>query len=355
MATHFFVDLNIAYPLIQAPMAGAQDERLAIAVTQAGGLGSLPAAMLTPEQLVEQLQRFKNSDAAYANADSLPINVNFFAHRATEADAGQTQNWIELLTPYYQAFGIHPQDIPSGASRAPFNAAMAEVVEQFKPQVVSFHFGLPEPDLLQRVKATGARIVSSATTVQEAVWLESHGADAVVAQGLEAGRHRGHFLSDDLSEQMGIFALLPQLVAAVRIPVIAAGGIATVDDIRAAMRLGAAGVQLGTVYLLCDEANTTPLHRAALQSEAAQHTALTNVFSGRPARGIVNRVMRELGAMRNDAPSFPHASTWITPLRTAAEKQGLTDFTPLWAGQNTQGCQSIGAFELTEQLMHAFN
>ena len=355
MKTTFFADLNITYPLIQAPMAGVQDERLAIAVTQAGGMGSLPAAMLTPEQLVEQLQRFKNSDAVYANADSLPINVNFFAHRATEADAGQTQSWIKLLTPYYQAFGIRPQDIPSGASRAPFSAAMAEVVEQFKPQVVSFHFGLPEPDLLQRVKATGARIVSSATTVQEAVWLESHGADAVIAQGLEAGGHRGHFLSDDLSEQMGIFALLLQILAAVRIPVIAAGGIATVDDIRAAMDLGAAGVQLGTVYLLCDEANTTPLHRAALQSEAAQHTALTNVFSGRPARGIVNRVMRELGAMRNDAPSFPHASTWITPLRTAAEKQGLTDFTPLWAGQNTQGCQSIGAFELTQQLMHAFN
>ena len=356
MNTHFFADLNITYPLIQAPMAGAQDERLAIAVARAGGLGSIPAAMLTPEQLSEQLSRFKASNDAYAHAPTtLPVNVNFFAHRATEADTEQTERWLTVLTPYYDEFGINPQEIQSGASRAPFSAAMADVVEHFKPQVVSFHFGLPETTLLQRVKATGARIISSATTVREAVWLEQQGVDAIIAQGLEAGGHRGHFLSDDLSEQMGIFALLPQIVTAVRSPVIAAGGIATIDGIRAAMRLGAAGVQIGTAYLLCDEANTSPLHRVALQSETAQHTALTNLFSGRPARGIVNRVMRELGSIRNDVPSFPHASTWIAPLRTVAEKQGLTDFTPLWAGQNTQGCQSMGAFDLTQQLIQAFN
>ena len=297
MNTHFFADLNITYPLIQAPMAGAQDERLAIAVARAGGLGSIPAAMLTPEQLSEQLSRFKASNDAYAHAPTtLPVNVNFFAHRATEADTEQTERWLTVLTPYYDEFGINPQEIQSGASRAPFSAAMADVVEHFKPQVVSSHFGLPETTLLQRVKATGARIISSATTVREAVWLEQQGVDAIIAQGLEAGGHRGHFLSDDLSEQMGIFALLPQIVTAVRIPVIAAGGIATIDGIRAAMSLGAAGVQIGTAYLLCDEANTSPLHRVALQSEAAQHTALTNLFSGRPARGIVNRVMRELGS-----------------------------------------------------------
>lgn len=355
MQTPFFADLNITYPLIQAPMAGAQDERLAIAVARAGALGSIPAAMLTPEQLTEQLTQFKASNAAYSHAPFLPVNVNFFAHRNAEINAEQTAAWIETLSPYYREFGINPQEIPAGTSRAPFSAEMAEVVELFKPQVVSFHFGLPEAQLLQRVKATGARIIASATTVREAIWLEQNGADAIIVQGLEAGGHRGHFLSDDLSEQMGIFALLPQVLAAVKLPVIAAGGIATAECIRSAMSLGASGVQIGTSYLLCDEAKTSALHRTALQSEAAQHTALTNLFSGRPARGIVNRVMRELGAIRQDAPGFPNAGTWITPLRTAAEQQGLSDFTPLWSGQNTQGCQSIGAFDLTQQLIRAFD
>jgi len=164
--------------------------------------------------------------------------------------------------------------------------------------VVSFHFGLPSAELLALVKTGGSKILSSATTVDEAQWLEAHGADAIIAQGLEAGGHRGNFLSDDLTIQVGTLALVPQIVQKVRIPVIAAGGIADSKGVAAAMTLGAAGVQVGTAYLLCAEATTSAVHRAALKSEAARHTALTNLFTGRPARGIVNRIMRELGPVR---------------------------------------------------------
>lgn len=193
-------------------------------------------------------------------------------------------------------------------SRAPFNAEHAAMVAEFKPAVVSFHFGLPEPELLARVKASGAKVFASATTVAEARWLADHGADAVIAQGLEAGGHRGHFLEDDLSLQQGTFSLLPQIVEAVRLPIIAAGGIVDGACISAALALGASAVQMGTALLCCHEATTSALHRAALYSTAGRHTALTNLFSGRPARGIVNRLMRELGPLSEDVPVFPHAS-----------------------------------------------
>jgi nitronate monooxygenase len=229
-------------------------------------------------------------------------------------------------------------------------------VEEFRPPVLSFHFGLPPPELLQRVKRTGAFVLSSATTVDEARWLEAQGADAVIAQGLEAGGHRGHFLSDDLSRQQGSFALLPEVKAAVRVPVVAAGGIADAAGVAAAMALGADAVQVGTAYLLCDEATTSKVHRAALQSEAAVHTALTNLFTGRPARGIVNRVMRELGPLRSAPhPAFPRAAAAIAPLRAAAEGHGSGDFSPLWSGQNPRGCRAVPAATLTRALCRGFD
>ena len=227
------------------------------------------------------------------------------------------------------------------------------MLAEFRPAVVSFHFGLPAPALLARVKAWGATVLASATTVDEARWLHAHGADAVIAQGLEAGGHRGHFLSHDLSRQMGTFALLPQVLRAVPCPVIAAGGIADADGVAAALALGAAAVQLGTSFLLCDESTTTPLHRAALQQPGAAHTAVTNLFTGRPARGIVNRVMAELGYLHPAAPPFPWAAGEMAPLRAAAEARGSADFSPLWAGQNTQGCRSISAAALLRQLVPA--
>jgi nitronate monooxygenase len=196
----------------------------------------------------------------------------------------------------------------------------------------------------------GSKILSSATTVAEARWLEARGVDAIIAQGIEAGGHRGIFLSEDLSTQVGTFALLPQIVREVRVPVIAAGGIADAKGVAAAMALGAAGVQIGTAYMLCPEATTSVVHRAALKSDAARHTALTNLFSGRPARGIVNRIMKELGPISTAAPAFPLATAAIAPLRAKAESQGSGDFSPLWSGQNASGCKEVPAGELTREL-----
>jgi nitronate monooxygenase len=337
--------LGTKLPLIQAPMAGVQAHALAVAVSNAGALGSLPAAMLAPAALRDEL-------AALRDGTSRPFNLNFFCHRPPEIDAAREARWREQLAPYYREHGIDPAAIPSGPGRAPFSAELADIAEAFRPPVVSFHFGLPVPELLARVRGWGAKVLASATSVDEARWLEARGVDAVIAQGIEAGGHRGHFLGGDLdvATQAGTFALLPQVVAAVRCPVIAAGGIASREGVAAAFALGAAGVQVGTAYLLCDEATTSALHRGALRGGGARTTALTNLFTGRPARGIVNRLMRELGPLRADAPAFPLATAAIAPLRARAEAAGSGDFSPLWAGQNTSGCREVGAAALTLEL-----
>lgn len=335
--------LGIDLPIIQAPMAGVQGSKLAVAVSNAGALGSLPCAMLTLDAMRDEL-------AAIKAQTSRPFNVNFFCHLPPAPNPESEANWRAALAPYYREMGIDPESIPAGPSRAPFTDAAAEVLSEFKPTVVSFHFGLPVPDLLAQVQGWGAKILASATTVEEARWLEAHGVDAIIAQGIEAGGHRGMFLSADLTTQVGTFALLPQIVGAVTLPVIAAGGIADAKGVAAAMALGAAGVQVGTAYMLCHEAATSALHRAALKSEVARHTALTNIFTGRPARGIVNRIMRELGPISKAAPAFPLATAAIAPLRAKAESQGSGDFSPLWSGQNASGCRQIPAADLTREL-----
>jgi nitronate monooxygenase len=317
--------LGIEIPLIQAPMAGVQDHRLAVAVSQAGALGSLPGAMLDAAGLRREL-------TALTGKTRQPYNLNFFCHSPPTPQPEREAAWRLALAPYYAELGIDPASIATGPGRQPFSAEMADLLDEFRPAVVSFHFGLPEASLLARVKAGGAKVLSSATTVEEALWLQDHGADAIIAQGLEAGGHRGHFLDPDLSRQLGTFALLPQLVRAVQVPVIAAGGVVDAAGVRAAMALGAAGVQVGTAYLCCDEATTSAVHRAALTGPETGHTALTNLFSGRPARGMVNRLMRELGPLSAVAPDFPLASAAIAPLRSAAESRGSGDFSPLWAG-----------------------
>ncbi len=339
--------LGAGLPLIQAPMAGAQAGALAIAVCNAGGLGSLPCAMLSVDAMRKELALIKAGT-------SRPYNVNFFCHVPPAPDAGREAAWRAVLSPYYKEFGIDANALPAGPGRAPFSAEYADALAEFKPAVVSFHFGLPAPELLARVRTWGAKILSSATTVDEARWLADHGADAVIAQGLEAGGHRGIFLSDDLTTQAGTFALLPQIVRAVNVPVIAAGGIADARGVAAAMALGASGVQIGTAYLLCPETTITAIHRAALQGEAARHTALTNLFTGRPARGIVNRIMRELGPISAAAPEFPLATSGIAPLRTKAESRGSGDFSPLWSGENASGCREIPAADLTRELARGF-
>lgn len=335
--------LGIDLPIIQAPMAGVQNHALAAAVCNAGGLGSLPCAMLGLDALHNEL-------SLLVAQTSRPFNVNFFCHQQPLPDPQRERAWREALAPYYAEFAIDPATIADGPGRLPFSAEAAAVLERFAPAVVSFHFGLPDAELLERVRRWGAKILGSATTVEEALWLEAQGVDAIIAQGLEAGGHRGMFLSADLTRQVGTLALLPQIVQAVRVPVIAAGGIADSRGVAAAMALGAAGVQVGTAYLCCPEATTSAVHRAALASPAARHTALTNLFSGRPARGIVNRVMRELGPICQAAPAFPLATAAIAPLRAKAESRGSGDFSPLWAGQNVSGCKAIAAAELTREL-----
>jgi nitronate monooxygenase len=325
-------------------MAGVQGSALAIAVSSAGGLGSLPCAMLDHDGIGHELR-------AIGTRTAYPVNVNFFCHTPPEPDAERERRWQAALAPYFAELGLDGTAIASGPGRLPFSHEAADVLEAFKPAVVSFHFGLPSDALLTRVRGWGAKVLSSATTVDEALWLESRGVDAVIAQGLEAGGHRGMFLSDDLSTQTGTLALVPQIVRAVRVPVIAAGGIADAQGVAAAMALGAAGVQVGTAYMLCPEATTSALHRAALKSDAARLTAVTNLFTGRPARGIVNRLIRELGPLSDAAPAFPLATSAILPLRAAAERDGRSDFSPMWAGQNTSGCKEIPAAALTRSFV----
>jgi len=335
--------LGIELPIVQAPMAGVQGNALAVAVSNAGGLGSLPCAMLSPDAMRKEL-------AAISAKTSKPFNVNFFCHTPPTPSAEREAAWRAALAPYYQEYEIDAANIPAGPGRAPFSSDAADVLEEFKPAVVSFHFGLPSAELLARVRAWGSKIFSSATTVEEARWLAARGVDAIIAQGVEAGGHRGIFLSNDLTTQVGTIALLPQIVRAVKLPVIAAGGIADARGVAAAMALGAAGVQIGTAYLLCPETDTSAVHRAALKSESARHTALTNLFTGRPARGIVNRIMKELGPISTVVPAFPLATAAIAPLRAKAESRGCGDFTSLWSGQNASGCREIPAAQLTREL-----
>ena len=331
------------FPIVLAPMAGVMDADLVIAVAQGGALGSLPCAMLSAEKAREQMQVIRQRVSS-------PVNMNFFCHTPIPADPSREAAWKERLAPYYRELGLDPAAPVNAANRAPFDAATCEVVEELKPEIVSFHFGLPEKGLLARVRKAGAKVISSATTVKEAIWLEENGVDAIIAQGAEAGGHRGMFLTDDITQQPGTFTLVPQVVDAVRVPVIAAGGIADGRGIAAAFALGAAGVQIGTAYLRCPESKVSAPARIALAQGLDDSTVITNVMTGRPARGLVNRVMREVGPISPVAPEFPHAATALGPLKAAAEKQGRLDFTNLWAGQAVRLGKDMPAAELTRAL-----
>jgi nitronate monooxygenase len=302
--------------------------------------------MLSVEKAREQVNIIRQRVSA-------PVNMNFFCHKAVDPDPRREAGWKNRLSSYYSEHGIDPTAPITVANRAPFDAAMCALVEELKPEVVSFHFGLPEPALLARVKAAGSIVMASATIVREAIWLEENGADVVIAQGAEAGGHRGMFLTEDISHQPGLFALLPQVVDAVRVPVVAAGGIADGRGIAAAFALGAAGVQIGTAYLRCPESKVIAPARAALAGSLDDSTVITNVMTGRPARGVANRVMREVGPISPDAPAFPHAATALGPLKAAAEKLGKVDFTNLWAGQAVRLGRELPAAELTRALAGA--
>ncbi len=338
--------LGIELPIIQAPMAGVQGRALAIAVSNAGGLGSLPCALLSTQDLQRELTAIREQTIR-------PYSVNFFCHTDPTPDPARETQWRALLEPYYKELGIDSSTPHNAPARRPFSQEAAELLSYFKPPVVSFHFGLPSPQLIQRVRSWGAKVLSSATTVAEARWLETNGVDVIIAQGYEAGGHRGTFLDGNVNEQMGTFALLPQIVNAVRVPVVAAGGIVDAATVSSAFSLGAAGAQAGTAYLLCPEATTSRVHRAALKEERAGRTQLTNLFSGGIARGIPNRLMRELGPINSAAPAFPLASPALAPLRAAAERAGSGDFSPLWAGQNTTRCTELPAARITRDLAGA--
>lgn len=310
-------------PLVQAPMAGVDTPALAAGVANAGGLGSLACAMRSPDDIYAAWAQIRRETAG-------AINLNFFCHDMCDVSAAAQEHWRQRLMPYYHEYGIDPQHIPAATVRAPFDEKFCDVVEDIKPQVVSFHFGLPASHLLARVKKTGAVVFSSANTVAEAVWLERNGCDVVIAQGAEAGGHRAMFLSKDVTEQPDTLPLVTAVLAHVKLPVIAAGGMADGADIQRALALGAAAVQLGTGYLFCPEANVSPLYRAALCSPAETET--TNVFTGRPARGIKNRFIAEVGPISPDVPAFPHAAALVSPLRQASEKSSNPDFMQMWSG-----------------------
>ena len=324
-------------------MAGVQDVDVMIGAAEGGALGSLPCAMISAEKAREQVQIFRQRVSA-------PLNMNFFCHTPVDADAVREAGWRTRLTPYYRELGLDPGMSVNSANRAPFDAQMCELVEELKPEVVSFHFGLPDKALLKRVKAVGAVVIGSATIVKEAAWLEQNGADAVIAQGADAGGHRGMFLTENIASQPGTMSLVPQVVNAVRVPVIAAGGIADGRGIAAAFALGAAGVQIGTAYLRTPESKASVFGKAALAAASDDATVITNVMTGRPARGVANRLMREVGPVSPDAPAFPHAATALGPLKAAAEKLGRVDFTNLWAGQSVALGRELDAADLTRRL-----
>ena len=334
--------LGIDIPVIQAPMAGASSAELVAAVSNAGGLGSFGCSRLSPAQVIEEGQRIR----ALTNRS---FNLGFFCHDAPDVTPEQERAWRSRLTPYYGELGVDPAGV-SAPSRAPFNAEICAAVVSVGPKVASFHFGLPEPGLVESLKNAGCVIISSATTVAEAKRLVELGCDAVVAQGLEAGGHRGMFLDMDLNTQVGTFALVPQIVDAVDVPVIAAGAVTDARGAAAAFALGAAAVQVGTAYLFCPEAKVNPVHREALQMARDDGTALTNVFTGRAARSLVNRLVREVGPISDVAPQFPAAAGAVQALSDEGSRRGLPDFTPLWAGQAAALGHRASASDLTRSL-----
>lgn len=333
--------------ILQAPMAGVQDERLAIAVCNAGGLGALPAAMLSEEQLAAQIGRLRAVTAG-------PFQVNFFCHQDPVADDGAMTRWLERLRPYHAELGLPFTPVASGSARRPFSPAHLAVLKANPPNVVSFHFGLPQVELLEQLNKLGILVLSTATTVAEGVYLAERGVDGIIAQGLEAGGHRGMFLREDLAGQLDTLSLVRGLVRVTDVPVIAAGGIVDGVAVHAAMAAGACAVQAGTAFLCSAEATTSAVHRAALAETPHRKTRITRLFTGRPAQGLINRVMIDLADQESLAPAFPLAANALAPLRSAAERSGSPDFSPLWCGTRVDGVRSVSAAEVIRSLAAGF-
>jgi nitronate monooxygenase len=338
-ATRAFLAMTGArLPLVQAPMANFAGRELAISTIRAGGVGSLACATLSPGTVVAEV-------AAIRAAADGPLNLNFFCH--TPGPEPDETEWRRILAPFYASEGVAP---PTTAPplRRPFDAAMAEAVEAARPDIVSFHFGMPDGALVARMKAAGALIFGNATNILEAQHLFACNCDAIIAQGAEAGGHAGHFLRGHLP--IGLIALVPQIAEEVGLPVIAAGGIAHSRAASAAIELGAAAVQCGTAYLRTPEAWTSAAHRKRLEAASGMDTVFTNLFSGGLARGLRNRLTEELGPVNQAAPPFPYASAALAPLRAKAEGDGRGDYSPLWAGQGVSFTRAEPAASVTERL-----
>lgn len=333
--------LKLAHPIIQAPMAGGNDTpELAAAVCNAGGIGVLGAAYLTPQQI-------RDAALIVRARTNRPFGINLFSPLPTPA-AVDTAPAMAAVAPYYAKLGLAPPD-PPGLSGHSFADQLAAVLDS-GATVFSFAFAIPAAQDLAAARSRGLFVMGTATTVEEARLLERAGVDAIVAQGAEAGGHRGTFAGSFEAAMIGTMALVPQMVDAVSVPVVAAGGIMDGRGIAAALALGAQAAQMGTAFLTCTESGVIEAYRQAILKAAPHETAITRAFSGRQARGIVNRFMTEVEAGGAILP-FPQQNALTRPLRTAASKQGRAEFLSLWAGQGLGLARRQGADELVARLV----
>lgn len=345
MKQHKIHPLGIALPIIQAPMAGTSTPELAAAVSNAGGMGSMGLAANTVEQARQAIARCK------ALTDA-PFNANFFCNRAPVADPAIESEWLAYLAPLFDEAGV-----PAPTSlEAPYlsfndNPAMLDMLLEEKPPIVSFHFGIPSAPTIQKLKAAGITLMATATTLPEARAIEAAGLDVIVAQGVEAGGHRGVFDPHDDDLGLTTIALTRLLTAHTDLPVIAAGGIMDGNGIRAVLELGACAAMMGTAFILCPESAADDAYRSTLSSDKAQHTRITAVASGRPARGIVNGLHNRIDTPgRPPQPAFPICYTAAKALQKAAQAQGNAEFASHWAGQGAPLARAMPAAELVRVL-----
>jgi nitronate monooxygenase len=337
-----FLDLvGITHPVIQAPMSGFTPPALAAAVSNAGALGSIGCATLPPVAVREQV-------AILREATNRPFNVNFFVHARPRANPQAIASVQAKLAPYFDEFELGP--VPEPKELFPtFDEERLDLVLALRPRVVSFHFGLPEASAVRQIKEAGCVILSSATTVAEARSLEANGADVVIAQGFEAGGHRGSFSNSPGAGMVGTMALVPQIVDAVHIPVVAAGGIADGRGLAAAFALGASGAQIGTAFLGCPEATVSPLHRAQLRTATDDGTELTRAFTGRPARALRTSFIAQMAD--TEPLEFPLQTSLLGPLWQLPSEEARAAFTPFWAGQAAPLVRELPASRLIEELV----
>lgn len=336
-------------PIIQAPMAGTATPALAAAVSNAGGLGSLGLGMST----VAQARQIITETQALTDR---PINVNLFCHQPAERDAEREAAWIRHLAPLFAEVGAAPPAaLNEIATSFLLDAAMQRLVLELRPAIVSFHFGLPPASYLTALREAGIRTLATATNPREAATIEAAGVDAIVAQGIEAGGHRGVFDPGAEDERLSTAVLVRLLTRQSRLPVIAAGGIMDGAGIRAALDLGAAGTQLGTAFILCPESAANASYRESLKSERAGVTRLTPVLSGRPARGMVNRLIRHAEAPGSPRPAaYPVAYDAVKQLNAAAMQHGNSELSAQWAGQGAPLARELPAATLVTTLMEEF-